>query len=282
MADQETRRHTDAGRILHQEAMFDALTHIAVGAGPVTFAGVTLQQPPANGTVQQELGRARIVEKHFVVEDAAGAFITADGRFAIAPGPSNLIYCRAVFLEGQAQGNWRQLGLYGGLGASAVAYLERGATLQDVGNAGDDRANAQVVLSGGYTPGASQRITVTCTTGGGSGVAVVGWVSSGSVAAGSATVTFGAVVPIPGSGLGLTFSGGVDAVLTQGAQWEIRGTRSAESDDFAANGVYDALTNPTGQVRVAGRCEELIHRDPPYVKGDATIDVILVHEVLRA
>lgn len=285
MADQETRRHTDAGRILQQQAIFDALTHIAVGAGAVTLASGSnvLQAPPANGTVVQELGRARLAEKRFVVEDPlAGALITADGRFSIAPGPSNLIYCRAVFLEGEAQGNWRQLGLYGGIGNGAVAYLERGATLLDIGGlAGDDRANLQVVLSGAYTPTDSQIITVAVTTGGGSGIAVVSWVSDGSVASGSSTVTFDAVVPIPGSGLGLTFSGGSDTVLTLGAQWEIRGTRSSETETFAAGGLYHALTNPAGQVRVAGTCVDLLHRDPPFVKGAAAIDVVLVHEVLR-
>jgi hypothetical protein len=282
MAEQETQRHTDAGRVLHQQALVDVLTHIAVGSGAVPILGGTLQVPARTSSVVGELGRARIAEKHFVVPDSAGALITPDGRWTAVTTPTNQVYLRALFLEGQAQGNWRQLGLYGGVGGDAVSYLERGATLLDVGGlAGDDRANAQVLLSGAYSPGASQRITVTVTTGGGSGVGVVGWVSSGSVASGSATVTFGAAVTIPGSGLALTFSGGIDGVLTLGAQWEIRGTRSAESATFAAGGLYHPLTNPAGQVKVAGQCAATIYRDPPFVKVAAAIDVPLIYEVLR-
>lgn len=283
MADQETRRHTDDGRRLHQQAIFGALTHIAVGSGPVVLVAGTLQLPPSHGSVLQESGRIRIAEKRFVVADPAGALLSPDGRWTVVAAPSNYIYCRGLLLEGQAQGNWSHLGLYGGLGDDAVTYLERGATLLDVGGVvGDDRANAQVLLSGAYSPGASQTIAVACTTAGGSGVAVVDWVSSGSVPAGSATVGFNTPVPIPGSGLTLTFTGGTDGVLTLGAQWEIRGTRSAETATFAAGGVYHPLTNPTGQVKVPGFCVDLVHRDPPFVKDAAAIDVIMVHEVFRA
>lgn len=283
MADQYAWVHTDAGRVLVVRALVqgltlaETLTHLAVGAGPVTLIGSALLAPPKSASVVQELGRTRFIERRYVAPVTGGAIL---GTYAVSATPTNLLYFLFRFLADDAQGFWRQLGIFGG----GVTYLQRGATLLDVGGlVGDDRANQQVVLAGGYTPAESQRITVTCTTGGGSGAAEIGWVSDGSVAPGAdVPVTFGVAVPIVGSGLGLTFSGGADTVLTAGAQWEIRGTRSSATGTYAAGGQYDPLTNPAGQVLADGTCFQLGHRTPAFEKGATAIDVKLICEVLHA
>lgn len=284
MADQWQWVHTDAGRTLVTRSLVgglglaETLTHLAVGDGAVTVTSGILQKPSRSASIVGELGRVRYTERKFVVADAAGA-ILADRRYAASPTPTNLIYFLFRFLDAEAQGQWRQLALFGG----GVSYLQRGATLLDSGGlAGDDRANAQVVLSGGYTPAESQNITVTCTTGGGSGVAKIGWVSTGDVAPGSnIPVTFGTPVPITGSGLALAFSGGADTVLTQGAQWDIRGTRSSQTALYAAGGVYDPGSNRAGQVLAGGTCFQLGHRTPAYEKTATAIDVVHICEVLN-
>lgn len=277
--------HTDAGRALVSRALVDGLaqaetlTHLAVGSGAVTLVSGILQAPARSAGLVGELGRVRYTERKFVVPDAGGALL-ADRRYAVSATPTNLLYFLFRFLAAEAQGSWRQLALFGG----GVSYLQRGATLLDSGGlAGDDRANAQVVLSGGYTPAESQNITVTCTTGGGSGTAKIDWVSTGDVASGTAVpVTFGTPVPITGSGLALAFSGGADTVLTQGAQWEIRGTRSSQTSLYAAGGVYDPNSNRAGQVLAGGTCIQLGHRSPAFDKDDTAIDVVHIAEVLNA
>lgn len=283
MADQYASINTDAGRALIWAAVAEKITHLAIGSGAVTVTSGVLQKPPRSAGLAQELGRVRYLEKKYIVPDpVAGALVDrATGkRYAVSAVPTNQLYLLFRFLSDEAQGFWRQTALF----ADDIAYLQRGATLLDVGGlAGDDHANHEVVLSGGYTPAESQRITVTCSTAGGSGVAKVGWVSSGSVATAlNVTVTFGTPVPIVGSGLALNFSGGDDGVLTLGAQWEIRGTRSSQTSLFAANGLYDPLTNAAGQVLTAGTCFQLIHRTPAFQKTAAAIDVPIFTEVLHA
>lgn len=277
---------TDGGLVLLQRALVtglsavETLTHIAIGDAAVPLVSGTLQKPARTMTaLGHEIGRAFFAERAFVVEDPAGPLLL-DKRYRRVPGPTNLVYFRFEVPANEAVGNWTEFGLIGG----GVTFLERGATLIDSGGlAGDDRANQQVVLSGGYSPALqSQRITVTCTTGGGSGVAKVGWVSTGSVpSAANVTVTFGSPVAITGSGLALKFSGGQDGVLTVGAQWEIRGTRAAVSASYAAHGVYHPVTNEEGQVLTPGTLVRVIYHDPPEPKGEAAVNIAFVAEVVH-
>lgn len=52
--------------------------------------------------------------------------------------------------------------------------------------------------------------------------------------------------------------------------------------EYAANGVYDATLNPTGQVLNPGRLFRLTHLDPTETKPATTLDVQLIVEVIRA
>ena len=286
MAQQQTDVTTDGGLIFLERAVVEGLaanetlTHLAIGDGPVPILSGVLQKPSKTLTqIAGEIGRAFFAERAYVVEDPAGA-IQLDKRYRRVLEPSPLVYFRFLVPDGEALGPWTQFALIGG----GVSFLERGATLVDSGGlTGDDRANQQVILSGGYSPAESERITVTCTLGGLSGAARIGWSSTGPAvpSASNVAVTFGVPVPITGSGLALTFSGGLDTVLTLGAQWEIRGTRAAVSAEYAANGVYDPALNQAGQVRDAGQTVRVIYIDPPVVKEEAAVNIAFVQEVVH-
>lgn len=258
---------TDAGRLLMAERLFDVLTHLAVGTGgwPATPAAAT-------GLVA-EIGRVRYLERRYVVEDPTGPLVVAGGVYREVTGPSHLIYLRFQFAADEAVGNWSEFGLFGG----AVEYISRSAVLSDGPQAGDDRANVDVILVGTYAPNENQTLTVTCTTGGGS--PQIGWTSTGSLPSGSAAVTFNAPVALGASGLSLIFTGGVDDVLTLNDRWVIRCTRAAESPEYAAGGIYDPVLNEDGQVKTAGTLVRLDHESPAVAKGAVVTDVLLVLEV---
>lgn len=277
-----------AGRRLVARAMFggltpaESLTHLAVGDGAFNINDAIDR---GAGGLLHELGRAVFLRKAYVVEDVTGPIVLGDAAYresvttvddVIVPSPTNLLYFIFRFGATEAIGNWTEYALFGG----GVSFISRGATLLDGPQAGDDRANLQVVLGGSYSGADNQTITVTVTTGGASGVAVVGWASDGSAGSGSATATFGSAVTITGTGVTLTFDGGADTVLTQGDQWKIRATRDPTSPTFAASGLYDPVGNRNGQVKVNGDIVRVDRVSPADVKGATVIDVKLVHKIL--
>ncbi len=274
----------DDARILVAQALFEKVTHLAVGSGPVN-----LNTPidTARHTLQHEIGRAVVLKKAYVIQDPTGPIVIGakayresvalDENNVPQPVPTNLLYFVFRFASNEGLGAWSEYGLYG----DGVTFLTRGATLRDGSQGGDDRANRDVTLGGAYTGAASQTITLTVLTGGGTGVAVLGWAADGATGSGSATVNFGVPITLPQSGLTVALSGGVDGVLSQGDQWIIQATRGPQSTTYAAGGVYDPVTNPAGQVRTNGRLVRLDQVAPPDVKGNAVLDVELVHPVLN-
>jgi hypothetical protein len=262
----------DAGRLLIAAEVIDQLTHLAVGDGDGSGA-----PSKAATALQNELGRALYLQRFFVELDSAGPVVVGAAAYRQVAGPAHLIYFRFRFAETEAQGNWSELLLCGG----GVAFIARAAVLVDGSQAGDDRANFQAIVGGAYTGNENQTLTITVSTGGGSGVAEVSWVSTGSEAPDSATVTFGTPVVLGTTGVTLTFDGGTDAVLTIGDQWQLRLTQDPTSPSFAAGGAYDPVGNEDGEVRVPGTGFRLYHVDPPEVKGAAIVDVQLVTEVFN-
>ncbi len=255
-------------RLLLAEALFPVLTHLAVGDGV----------PASDATgLAHELARTVFLERRFVVVDPTGSIQAASGTYRAVDEPTNLIFFRFRFLDEEALGHWAEFALLGG----DVAYLHRAALLLDSNQAGDDRANADVVLTGAYGGTVNQTLTVTVTTGGGSGVAVVSWVSSGPAAPGSATVTFGIPVTLGTTGVALTFDGGTDTVLTNGDQWQVRCTTDPVSAATAAGGVYHPVANEGGQVLTAGLPLRMWRLETPPEKGPQTVDVKFVVEVIR-
>lgn len=255
-------------RLLVAQAVLPALTHLAVGDGVPA---------DTDSALAHELARTAYLERTFVVVDPAGALVAGSQAYRAVAGPTNLIYFRFRFLAAEALGAWAEFALFGG----GVDYIERAAVLLDSNQSGDDHANDDVVLTGAYTGALSQTLTITVTTGGGTGVAIVSWVSSGSLPAGSATVTFGVPVALGTSGVALTFDGGGDGVLTVGDQWQVRCTIDPASPSTAEGGVYHPVGNEAGQVRVAGYPLRMWRLQTPAVKGAQTVDVKFVVEVLR-
>lgn len=255
-------------RLLVAQALVPTLTHLAVGDG--------VPADDASG-LAHELARTVYLERTFVVVDPAGPLVAASQGYRAVVGPTNLIYFRFRFLAAEALGMWAEFALHGG----GVDYVDRAALLLDSNQSGDDHANDDVALTGAYSGTTNQTITVTVTTGGGSGVAAVSWVSSGALPAGSATVTFGVPVALGTSGVALAFDGGGDGLLTLGDQWQVRCTTDAVSPSTAEGGVYHPVANEAGQVRVSGYPLRMWRLETPAVKGAQTVDVKFVVEVLR-
>src|SRR5205823_6256593 len=111
-------------------------------------------------------------------------------RYRAVEEVTDLLYFIFRFADDEALGTWTEFGLFGG----DVAFIARGATLADGTQGGDDRAGTDVVLTGAHAGAENQTLTVTVSTGGGSGVAVVSWVSDGAEPPGSHVVTFGTPV----------------------------------------------------------------------------------------
>ncbi len=263
-----TRFTPPNARLLVAQAALPTLTHLAVGDG--------VPADTASG-LAHELARTQYLERAFVVADPAGPLVAAAQAYRAVAEPSHLIYFRFRFQAAEALGAWAEFALVGG----GVDYIDRAALLLDSNQSGDDHANEDVALTGAYAGTTNQTITVTVTTGGGTGVAVVSWLSSGSLPAGSATVTFGAPVTLGTSGVALVFDGGGDGLLTLGDQWQVRCTTDPASGSTAEGGVYHPVGNEAGQVRVAGYPLRMWRLETPAVKGAQTVDVKLVVEVLR-
>jgi len=263
---------SNSGRLLVAESVIDQLTHLAVGIGDGTG-------PPLATASQldEEIGRAFYLQRFFVTEDAAGPIPVGAHVYSQSAEATNLIYFRFRFPAAGAQGNWGEMGLFGG----NVAFISRGALLVDGGQTGDDRANVDVLVGGGYIDIVNQTLTITCSAGGGSGVAEVSWVSNGPENPDSAVVTLGSPLAIGSTGITLVFTGDGDGVLTQNDVWELRLTTEPDTATFASGGVYDPQNNVNGQVLDSGRLLQLVHIDPPASKGAEEIDVQLVIEVLR-
>jgi len=258
------------GRALLFAAVLEQLTHLAVGDQP---------NPADETRIEHEIGRTRYLERGFVVADPNGTIHGIEGGpYRRVTEPTDLMYHRFRFLDDEAIGNWTEIGLFGG----DVDFIARAALLVDGAQAGDDRAGVDVIATGAYGGAANQTLTVTVTVGGLSGVAEVGWASTGAEPPGSAPVTFGTPVTLGSTGVALVFTGGVDGMLTQGDQWQLRLTIDSASPTFAAGGVYDPLTNEAGQVRTPGLLFRLLHIDPPRPKAAADLDVEIVTKVLNA
>lgn len=266
----EIERYVDAGRLLLATRLLPDITHLAVGNGVVSGT------PPLSATLlTQEIGRVRYTQRFFVEEDPAGTLIFLGALYRQVPGPTNHIYLRWHFEAAEAIGTWTELGIFGG----DVLYISRGAVLVDGPQAGDDRANtASVGLSGGYLGPIAQTITCTVVTGGGSGVAVVEF--NGLTESGGIVPVFGTPMTLGGLGLALTFSGGVDSVLTVGDQWLIHATPDPVSGTFAAGGIYHPTGNPGGQVQNPGTLLNLTYVTPGVPKPNAILDVQRVVSVL--
>lgn len=282
----------DDGRLVVDAAVAPLLTHLAVGTGGSGTPDKTL-----HGLVH-EIGRVLYLQKTFVVPDAAGAIIiagpTLSGQYSASPTPTPLVYLLFQFQAAQAQGNWNECALCG----NGVQYIARGMSIMDTGTqAGDDRANRDVVLIGSFTGAKTMTITLTVTTGGGNGVAHVGWASvdsAGATASGtlsapnidptlSGTIVSGggpSTYQIPSTGITPTFSGGVDGVLTLGDQWVIKALADSDTPAFASGGVYDPFTNRAGQVRVPGTPFQYVGLSSPFTKGNTIQNVGIVAEVL--
>jgi hypothetical protein len=284
---QEAISH-DAGRDLLAGLLSPVLTHLAVGDAGVPLldgGGLPLPGMRARTGLNHELGRAAALVKHFVVPDPTGAILAAPipggttARYRIVTEPTNLVYVLFRFLDAQALGAWNEYGLFAG----DVAFVARAGTLVNGPQAGDDRAGVNAILAGVYTGVAAQTLTVTVTTGGGSGVAKLGWVSSGAEAAAvNQTVTFGTPVVLGGTGLTLLFTnGGTDSVLTVGDQFLVRCTAGAVTASFAADGMYDPLSHEAGQVLRNGSLMRSYYVTPAEIKGATTVDVQLVVAVLN-
>jgi hypothetical protein len=284
MPTQQASVTNDSGRILVEAAVIERLTHLAVGNGPVVVTGGVLQPPPrAAAALQSEIGRARFLERLFVVEDNDGPLGPfGSQRYSPSPSqaPTNLIFFRFRFQADEGLGNWSEFGIFG----DGVAFISKLALLLDGAQAGDDRANLDVSIAGDFVLAVNQTITVTVSTPGGDGVAAISWVSSDPAslpAGGPVIVDFRDPVPIGASGLALVFSGGVDGVLTLGDSWNIHCTTDPDSPTYASGGAYSPALNPDGQVKIPGRLFRLYHRDPPLEKPAVILDVELVTEVLN-
>lgn len=271
--------YTLAGRAVIAQATAPLLTHLAVGNGAV---GAVAPDPLAT-TLVNEIGRVKYLERFFVTTDPGGAIIVGSTRYSVSATPTNLIYMRFRFLDAEAVGSWTEFGLFG----NGVTFVPTALTSEEpYGVIGDDHVNTtDIVLSGAWALAQSGGVFVAVEVGGGSGVAQVSIVSSapGFVGPGASfvPVTFGAALTLGNSGLAVTFTGGADHVLTAGDIFLFSGTLATARAAFAANGIYDALTNPTGQVLVNGSLFRLVHLSPAATKGAATVDVQLVVEVLN-
>lgn len=298
---QQIEHSMDPGRVLIARALIrglplgETLTHLAVGDGsfPVDPDGTPSAIDTSLTGLVHEIGRAVYLRRVYVVEvdpPDVGPIVLGNASYRESPNdtdpesptfgaqvPTNLVYFIFRFATNEAVGPWTEYALIGG----GVRFIARGATLLDGSQGGDDRANAQVILAGGYTGTDSQTVTLTVTTGGGSGVAVLGWTADGSAPSGAHGVAFTVPITITGTGLTITFTGGVDAVLTQGDQWKIRATRAPQSPTFAAGGVYDPVTNRNGQVLVDGAVFRMDRVAPADEKPAAVIDVKLVVRILN-
>jgi len=268
-----THANPDAGRILAAEALIERLTHLAVGTGD----GTVLPSAPATG-LQQEIARVRYLQRSFAVVDPDGEITQVpDGPYRLVATPTDRIFFLFRFAADQAVAAWSELGLFGG----DVALLTRAAVLADGPQGGDDRAHVDVLLGGSYVGADSQVITVTCTTGGASGAAQIGWTATGSEPGQAGVpVTFGASIPLGITGLTLTFLGGADAALSVGDVWTVAATGASVSPTYAEGGLYDPVANPGGQVLRAGRLFRLFHLDPPFVHGASVLDVQTVVQPL--
>ena len=269
----------------------ETITHLAVGNGVVTSGGAIV--PPASNAVglQNEVGRTLHNQRKFVVEQAGGPIVVGAQAYAESATPTNLIYFLFRFLAAEAQANWSEFLFY----ADGVEFIARGATLHDAdGNAGDDLANFQIILGGGYVNAASQTVSVTCTKAGHGnpgdpgGRAEISWNSPGDIGSGGPTAIDWNVPVAIGGGVTLLFDGldpgasnPTDKALTLDDKWEIRCTRDPITQVFASGGVYDAATNEAGQVKVDGAPIRMHHVDPPFVKGAAIVDIKVVMEVLN-
>jgi hypothetical protein len=265
---------TDAYRPTAAALILPDLTHCAVGDGAVT--GPPL--PTATGLLH-ELGRVRYSERFFVAPDPAGTLVFDGVAYATAPDPTRFAYFRFRFDPSEALGTWTELGLFG----NGVTYVERGATLVDMGVAGDEVLNVDVVLGGTWALPGGGDLLVTVTVGGPSGVAEIEWADSGGNVGngGPVPVTFGTPVPLGGSGLQVVFTGGADGVLTPNDRWRVLATPDPVSQDYAAGGVYDPNSNRNGQVLNPGTLVRLSYLDPVASKSNLTLDVQFLVEIIR-
>lgn len=266
----QVERYVDSGHLLVAAQLLPEITHLAVGVGVVS--GIPLLS--ATG-LTQEIGRTRYVQRFFVEEDPGGTLIFPGAIYKQVTGPTNHIYLRWIFEPSEAIGIWTEFGIFGG----DVQYIARGAVLVDGLQAGDDRANTpDVGLSGGYLAAIAQTFTCTVVTGGGSGVAVVQF--NGLTESGGLVPVFGVPAVLGATGLALTFSGGVDGVLTVGDQWLIHATPDPVSATFAAGGLYHPTGNSGGQVQTPGTLLNLMYATPGEEKINVELHVQRVVSVL--
>jgi hypothetical protein len=271
----QSHTFTDVYRARVAELLMPDITHCAVGDGAVSG----LPSPAALG-LTHEIGRVHFVERYFVTPDAAGPLVFDGVKYSPSPVPTRFIYLGFRFEDDEAVGNWSELGVYG----AGVTYVQQQSTLVEDGVAGDDKIDRDIILSGAWAPAVAGEVGVTIVAGGGSGVATLSWSDPGNIGIGGGgplPVTFNSPVSLGASGTAISFSGGVDGVLTAGDRWRVLGTLGPSRPEYASGGVYNPNSNVAGQVLNPGLLLRLSYMDPPQEKTTVFLDIQMVLEVIR-
>lgn len=273
MAQQHT--YTDAYRPRAAGLIMPDLTHLAVGDAAVTGA----PSPAALG-LEHEIARVQYVTRDFVTPQAGGGIVFDGVEYGVSEVPTRFVYFIFRFEDDEAQGNWSELGLFGG----SVDYVGQEAKLVPSGVSGDDVVDRDVILGGAWAATVSGELDVTVITGGGSGIATISWSDPAGIAGGGGgpiPVSFNAPINLGTSGVSILFTGGTDGVLTPGDRWRVLGTIATSRPEYASGGVYNPNSNPAGQVKDPGIMMRLSYLDPVQNKINVQIDVSMIVEVVR-